>query len=322
VIAIVLVAVFGALLAGADARFADLLADAMPTVDGAAVWRWVALFGLAAGSVIGACYVLAAPPAVDHGEARDRRAPLRHVDWMLPVTPLVVLFAAFVAVQVGFVRRGPDLSYAQYARTGFWQLSAVTVLTLLVIGVVAGRAPRASRADRVRLRVVLGSLAVLTLVIVAVALTRMWAYQQAYGFTVLRVLVAACELWLGVVYLLLIAAGSRLRAAWLPVTLLSTAVATLLALAVLNPDRFIAERNVDRYERTGRIDAVYLSTLSTDAVPALLRLPEPERSCALSGIAHRLERAGEDGWQAWNLGRSSVAGLEPLMQVMRDPRPC
>jgi hypothetical protein len=102
----------------------------------------------------------------------------------------------------------------------------------------------------------------------------------------------------------------------------STAIAALLALAVLNPDRFIAERNVDRYERTGRIDVSYLSTLSADAAPALTRLPEPQRSCALSGLANRLARAGADGWHAWNLGRSSVAGLEPLVQAMRDLRPC
>lgn len=321
VVAVALVLVFGGLLAGADERFADLLASVLPTVDGETFWRWVALFSLGGAGTIGACYVLAAPPNAD-GVATRQRKPLRHLDWLLPVVPLVVLFGAFVAVQIAYVRRTADLSYAEYARSGFWQLSAVTVLTLLVIGVVAGRASRESRADRVRLRVVLGSLAVLTLVIVAAALSRMWAYQQAYGFTVLRVLVTACELWLGVVYLMLIAAGVRLRASWLPVALVSTAVAALLALAVLNPDRFIAERNVDRYQRTGTIDVSYLSTLSADAAPVLARLPEPVRSCAMSGLAHRLAVAGPDDWRAWNLGRSAVVGLGPFLQSVRDPQAC
>ncbi|MFD1050426.1 DUF4153 domain-containing protein [Kibdelosporangium lantanae] len=64
--------------------------------------------------------------------------------------------------------------------------------------------------DRVFLRSLLGALCLLMLVVVASALTRMWAYQEAYGFTVMRLLVEACELWLGVVYLLVIAAGVRL----------------------------------------------------------------------------------------------------------------
>jgi Domain of unknown function (DUF4173) len=178
-----------------------------------------------------------------------------------------------------------------------------------VIRMTVRRAPTDSRADRMWLRALLGGLAGLTLVIVASALSRMWAYQDAYGYTVLRVLVAACELWLGVVYLMVLAAGIRLRASWLPRAIVGSAVLALLMLAVINPDGYVAERNVARYEHTGKIDTRYLSTLSVDAAPELARLPEPARSCALVPMRARLDAGGPDGWSSWNLGRSAAREL-------------
>jgi Domain of unknown function (DUF4153) len=76
----------------------------------------------------------------------------------------------------------------------------------------------------------------------------------------------------------------------------------------LNPDRFIADRNVDRYYRAGRIDVSYLSGLSADAVPALDRLPAALRACALEPIADDLEHR-PDAWRDLNLARSAARRL-------------
>jgi uncharacterized protein DUF4153 len=47
----------------------------------------------------------------------------------------------------------------------------------------------------------------------------------------------------------------------------------LLVIAALDPERFVAERNVARYGETGKIDESYLASLSADATPALAALP-------------------------------------------------
>jgi len=177
---------------------------------------------------------------------------------------------------------------------------------------VAGRlAPRETPADRLWIQVLLGLLCLFTLVIVASALSRMWAYEQAYGFTQLRLLVSVCELWLGVVVLLIMIAGIDLRrpSRWLPGVVVGAAVAALIGIAVLNPDRFIAERNVTRYATSGTIDVSYLGTLSADAVPALMRLPEPLRACALDGIYRDLFSDTGDEWRQWNYGRDHARDL-------------
>jgi hypothetical protein len=228
---------------------------------------------------------------------------------------LDLLFAAFVAVQftVLFGGRshvlgegGPD--FAEYARSGFGQLVLVTLLTLAVLGGAARWARRESRRDLILIRVLLGTLAALAMVVVASALYRMFVYEEAYGFTRLRVLVSAFELWLGVVFLLILVAGVKMRATWLPHAIAGTAVAALLGLVALNPDEFIADRNVDRYYEIDRIDLGYLSGLSADAAPALDRLPADLHDCALHQIAYDLQHRPDD-WNEVNLGRWRARNL-------------
>jgi hypothetical protein len=206
------------------------------------------------------------------------------------------------------VLRTDRLTYAEFARGGFWQLLAVTGLTLLVLAGAARWAPRDTKADRVLIRVVLGALAALTLVIVASAVHRMNVYADTYGLTRLRILVGLCELWLGATFVLVMVAGIRLRAAWLPRAAVALGVLTLLGLTVADPDRVIAEQNITRYEQTGRIDLTYLSGLSADAVPALLDLPQPERDCTLIDTYHRLQRDPDD-WRGWSWGRAHARDL-------------
>jgi hypothetical protein len=312
VISIGLLWLFGALFASADAAFADLLDSLTPRADPDQVSQRLFLFTAGALGLLGAAYLLAAPPDLAGIEAPTPKRVHRW-EWAVPVALLDLLFAAFVLVQVTVLfggaqhvldEHGP--TYAEYARSGFWQLLTVTVLTLAVLGIAARRAPREEHADRTLIRVLLGALAGLTLVIVASALYRMNLYQQAYGFTRLRLLVSACELWLGAVFAMVLAAGVRLRARWLAQAVAGSATAALLGLALLNPDRFIADRNIDRYERTDRIDVFYLYQLSADAAPALDRLPYPLRDCALSQIASELT---ESDWRSANLGRERARDI-------------
>ncbi|WP_326561770.1 DUF4153 domain-containing protein [Micromonospora sp. NBC_01796] len=306
-----LLVVFGALFASADAAFADLIDGLLPEFSAGTVFRWIFVGLAVGGGLLGAAYVLAAPPDLT-GLERPSRHRLRGTEWAVPVALLDVLFAAFVLVQLtnlfggsAHVQDTAGLTYADHARGGFWQLLAVTLLTLMVIAGAIRWAPRDTPAQRWLIRGLLGVLALFSLVVVASALYRMNVYTHAYGATRLRLLVAACELWLGAIFVLILAAGVRLRATWLPRVVVGTAVLALLGLAVANPDRLIAERNVDRHATSGRVDLDYLSRLSADAVPALDKLPGPLRDCALREIAQNLTDHPDD-WRGANLGRSTA----------------
>jgi len=94
----------------------------------------------------------------------------------------------------------------------------------------------------------------------------------------------------------------RLRSAWLPRAAIGTAAGALLALAVLNPERLIADANIDRAAAGKSLDSRYLGRFSTDVVPVVdARLPEPIRSCVLRSV---LWRDSPDGWPGWNFSRA------------------
>ncbi|MGW5674943.1 DUF4153 domain-containing protein [Streptomyces sp. NPDC003860] len=308
-VAALLLLVFGALFSAADAAFADLLGALVPEVPvEEGPWRFL-LFLLCVAGALAAAHVAAAPTHWDRLAVRRGR-PRARWEWALPLIVLDLLFAAFNAVQLTVLFGGYDkvlaetgLTYAEYARQGFWQLVLATLLTLGVIALALRWAPRADDRDRLLVRSVLGALCLLTLVVVASALRRMDLYVDAYGLTQLRLTVAAMELWLGLVLVLIMAAGAY-GAAWLPRTVAASAAVGVLAFGLASPDALVAERNADRHQRTGKLDVEYLQGLSADAVPALDRLAEPLRSCALKGIAEDLEEDAGKPWYATSWGES------------------
>jgi hypothetical protein len=313
-VSVALLVVFGSLFASADPAFADLIGSVVPDVDGGTVARWIFVLIVTTFVLGGAAYLRAAPPDLT-GLDRPGTRRVARLEWAVPLTLLVLLFAMFVAVQLTVLFGGSrhvldtdGLTYAEYARGGFWQLLIVTGLTLAVLAGAARWAPRDTKTDRILIRGVLGTLSLLTLVVVASATHRMDLYADTYGLTRLRLLVALCEVWLGLVFVLILIAGIRLTGPWLPRAVVAAAVLALLGLAGANPDRLIADHNVTRYEQTGRIDPEYLSNLSADAVPALSRLDGTNRDCVLAILDEEL-RGGEDDWRGWNLGRSQARSL-------------
>ncbi|MFE0603483.1 DUF4173 domain-containing protein [Streptomyces sp. NPDC058892] len=306
-VAVALLVLFGALFASADAAFADLLGGLIPDVSVEDGPIRLMLFVLGAVTAIAAARTAAAPLRWDRIRVAPGR-PRSRVEWALPLVVLNLLFAGFNAVQLAVLFGGYDqvlestgLTYAEYARQGFWQLLWATLLTLAVIALALRWAPRSGAGDRRTVRVVLGILCALTLVVVAAALRRMDLYVDAYGLTRLRVSVAAMELWLGLVIVLIMAAG-LFGARWLPRAVAAGAAAAVMVFGLLSPDGMVAERNVARFETDQKIDLAYFQSLSADAVPALDRLPEPRRSCALRGINDDLSRAGDVPWYAMSLG--------------------
>ncbi|MCB2177556.1 MAG: DUF4173 domain-containing protein [Actinomycetales bacterium] len=299
---LVVVVVFGALFASADAVFAAYL----PRPDlGRLPANLVvgAMVGLAA---LAAAHLAVAPPAWPGPTAAARA---RLADWLAPVVALDLVVAAFLAVQVGGLLDGhahvlatTGLTYAQYARAGFGQLVVATALTLVVVAVAARRAPRQTPAERRLTGAALGVLCVGTLGVVASALRRMTLYVDAFGLTRLRLLVLVAEVVLGVLLVLVLVAGVRWRAGWLPRAAVHAVVVGVVALVLANPDALIV-----RFDAAAQapLDVDYLSGLSADAVPAAATVDEPLRSCLLQLAAS--DPPADDGWVSWNAGRAAAA---------------
>ncbi|WP_223399310.1 DUF4153 domain-containing protein [Nocardioides rotundus] len=316
------IAVFGLLFASADALFASWVDAVVPDLTfGSAVLRGFIAAGVGGLTLAGA-YAALNPPRVET-ERTEAPALRNRFEWLAPVLLVDAVFVAFLAAQAtaafgghAYLERTTGVTYADYVHQGFGQLTVATGLTLVVVAVAARYAGR-SPADRRWLRASLGLLCLLTLVVVASALYRMHVYQEAYGFTRLRLVVDVFEGWLGVVVILVMVCGLLGRGTWIPRLGLVTGAVALLGLAAINPDAWVAEQNIDRFEASGRLDLTYLGALSADAAPVIVdRLPEEAAVCVLADLPDEQLSAAirEDLW-SWNLGRqraeASVDALDP-----------
>ena len=312
----VAVLVFGLLFASADAVVADWADRLLPdlTLETFVQRSFTGVF--VGGATLAAAYVALNPPDVSAVPGRTARAAHRF-EWLVPVLLVDAVFAVFVAAQAAvlfgghaYVAETTGLTYADYVHQGFAQLTIATLLMLIVVW-ASSRRVGPEPADRLWMRVSLGLLCALTLVVVVSALHRMSLYQEAYGFTQLRLLVDVFEGWLGVVVIAVAVAGLVRWGTWVPRFALVTGVVGLLGIAAINPDAWIAQQNIERYEQTGKLDLAYLTSLSADAYPTLLDLPEPLRACVVS-----LSPDLDDDALAWNLGRVRArAALDDTVDV-------
>jgi Domain of unknown function (DUF4173) len=303
-----LLVLFGSLFVAADVIFQRLLGSLFPSplvpVRHAVLvllWAWVSA---------GLLRDLVAP--------RDSPAPVSRARPRLGIVEigtalalLDLLFLAFVAVQFRYLFGGRDLvesrahlTYAEYARHGFFELVAVAALVLPLLLLADWALERKRRRDHVVFAGLAATLVLLLLAVVASALERLWIYQQEYGLTELRVYATALVLWLGIVLLWFCGTVLRRRRRSFAVGALVAGFAAVVAMNVLNPDALIARTNVAR----PRVDVGYLARLSDDATPTLLRalpsLSPPERRRLRAAL---LARSESSDWRAWNLDRSRAA---------------
>jgi Domain of unknown function (DUF4173) len=322
-----LLVVFGVLFVSADQAFAQL-ADRVFTTPDLALELMTARFVVAVIIIAYAASLASFAPSLNAGRAGPSawvagigaawaergRVRLGRIEWVTALLMLNSLFAIFVFVQIAVLFGGREhvletagLTFAEYARSGFFQLVVVAALTLLVLALFGNLVNRTNPRDDLIFKLLAGALVVLTLVVLASALKRLTLYEAVYGLTRLRVAVHASIFWLVGIFLIVGVAALRAKSRWLPQAVVIFSALALLSFAVIRPDALIAAHNVERFDETGKIDVFLLRGLSPDAVPALIELPEPERSCALVDLRHEL--AEPESFWSTNFARSTARDI-------------
>ena len=182
---------------------------------------------------------------------------------------LTALYLVFSVVQIAGLFLGklalPEgYTYATYAREGFFQLLAVSILNLVLV--LAGM--YFFRKNNV-LKVLLTLMSLCTFIMIASSAMRMILYIQRYHLTFLRIfvlwslLVLTC-LFLGVIANLYKKQFSLFRYGMVVITV------CYLGLSFAHPDYWIAKYNVARIEEGISPDESYLRSLSADAAPVLV----------------------------------------------------
>ena len=290
-------ALFGGLLMEADPVFGYLMGSMLGTgLDrllghGASIllWSWIG-----AGTLR---LLLLRAPELRAG-ATPGRCSLAEVGTVLLVLDL--LFLAFVAVQFRYLFGGAPLihalaalSYAEYARQGFFQLVAVAALSLPLLLGADRTLGRRDPASLRRFRLLAAVMLVLLNVMLASALWRMRLDTAEYGLTELRFYTTAFMGWLVLVFAWFAATVLRGRVERFGFGAVGAAFVVLGTLNLVNPDGLIATANLGRSGQGRAVDAFYLGRLSADALPAIRRalpaLPPAERCHVRSVLADRWE---------------------------------
>ena len=160
-----------------------------------------------------------------------------------------VAAAQLVALSEGgrHVLATAGLTYAEYARSGFFQLLAVAVITLGVLLLLRAATGLASPGQRAVFTVVAEVAVALTLVVVVVAVRRLNLYEDAFGLTMLRLYSELFSYWIGAVFLFLGAAlaGVGHGRGWFVGAAVAAGLTLLLALNVVNPEAVVAGDHPD-----------------------------------------------------------------------------
>lgn len=289
---------------------------------------WGCAGGIATAIAAEAANVL--PAEGDTQRLTAHHAAMRFLGWVEGITVLVavdLLFGVFMFVQGAYFFGGQDtlartnMTYSDYARRGFFELVAVACLALALLWVLALVGKREPGRERRVFNAASVAMVVLVLGMLVSAFQRMWLYEQAYGFTELRLYTHSFMIWLAVVLLLFVVALLREQGRIFTFGSFATALMYLALLNLANPEALIVRANVARYAEMGELDTYYLSNLSADATPeivaALNRVDSETRDALVSSLqwqrTNLAEAAAEQGWPAWSLARTrALAALEPI----------
>jgi len=297
---------FGALFVAADSVFQGYVSDAVPNAHEltthlllVAVFAWVSA-GLLRE-------YLSRPEPVEADVQPSFR--LGGTELAVVLGLLDLLFLAFVLVQLRYLFGGASLveerthlTYAEYARHGFFELVTVAALVLPLLLLADWLRRRESPRDDRIFRLLAGALIVLLFVVMASALQRMRLYQREYGLTELRLYATGIMIWLAVVLVWAGATVLRGRRDLFAVGALVSGFAAIFVMNALNPDALIARTNLNR----PNLDLPYLMNLSDDATPTLVKaLPSLDPAFRIQledELAAR--RRGQSDWRTWNWSRS------------------
>jgi hypothetical protein len=317
-LALPLLLVFGALFAGADAVFNHVvqnlvavnLANAVSHVAFAGFWA-VLIAGYFRGALLA--------PAVA-ATAAERAPTLGIVPVATALSLVNLLFLAFVVVQAryffggaSFVDQTTGLTYAVYARSGFFQLVWASALVLPVL-LGADWLVRRESAEHVRLfRYLAGLLLVQLAVVMVSALMRVRLYVAAFGLSEIRLFGTAGMIYLALLFAWFAATVLRGRRAWFASGGLVAGLAVLSALHVVNPDGMIVRHNLTRPASERPFDTSYAVSLGADAVPLLLdAMPrlDPKARCDVSRKLLGLwGPASHSDWRSWTWPRGIARRL-------------
>lgn len=242
---------------------------------------------------------------------------LDQIETSILLCSINILFFIFTLVQLTYLFKGESnitahgFTYAQYARRGFFELITVAGISFLLLITVEKYITKKKTGHIPGFKILSTVLILQVLLIMASAFTRLSLYEEAYGFTTLRLYSHSFIILLAIIFCLLlykilidITDNKFAFNVFLSIMLFMT------AMNCINPDSCIARKNIERFELTGKMDINYLSQLSDDAIPVIIEALNDLDDNLKKELFHELYWRSQDTnssalsqWQSLNISR-------------------
>jgi len=169
------------------------------------------------------------------------------------------------------------ITYSEYAKKGFGELIAVSIISFLLIYAIDKFGKREKLGQKKLFKILSNVLVFEIFAIMASAFSRLSLYIDGYGYTFSRLMAFAFLIGLGFIFLILLCkillekkeSLFLYSAFWLTILF-------FIGINILNPDAFIAKENIQKYIQKNQqwkgLDIRYLTRLSDDAVPEIVKI--------------------------------------------------
>ncbi len=330
-VAVPLLVIFGSLFATADPTFAKYAQQIFNFQADPQLMRQIVQSLVVSAIVLGTLGFMMTATSAEPGK-RILARPFGDVEAIVALGLVAVLFGSFILIQVSYLFGGNQnigaegLTYADYARQGFFELLTVGVLTLGTLSLADRFTRQKASGHDVRFKWLGSILVVEVLAILASSFQRLWLYEEAYGYSELRLFSHAFTVPLAILFgLFVVKLWRNHEASWWLWRSFGASMVALIVMNLANPDATIARLNLDRYERTGKLDVAYLVSLSPDAVPVTAEFARGEGDVP-SWVRRDLRTTAETRgfnqtrpeWQSYNLGwEEAVTAMRNLPEVSK-----
>jgi len=264
---------------------------------------------------------------------KERRLSIGSIESYILLGSVNLLFLLFISIQITYLFGGQSnisslgFTYAQYARRGFFELIGVAVISFfLLLGL--DKYIKRERGNNLKIFKVLSSLLVAEVVVIMIsAFTRLLLYEDAYGFTTLRLYSHVFIIFLTITFALLIyKVLKNEKESNFSLGVFLSAILFLVSMNILNPDAFIAQRNRERFNDGKKIDVYYLTTLSDDALPVTIKMLNVSDESIKGEFAYYMYwrvqgRDSSNNWQSFNISRNRAQEIiNSKMGVLEEYR--
>lgn len=256
---------------------------------------------------------------LDNITEKNRDIKIQGITLSTLLTLLNIIYLIFTGVQVIHIieqMQNPNITnYSSYARNGFFQLMAVSIINFVII--IISKNNKTDNSTRIKryIKAMNFALAIFTIIILVSSVLRMRLYEQEYGYTFLRIMVY----WVQITELILILPTMIyiLKQKFKIFNYFLIIITTMYVIInFVNIDFIIAKGNIDRYfsdlKIKREIDVYYLEkNTSIDAIPQMVRLldakdeiiKEEVYNCLVSKYNNLLIE--NNSWQSFNISKKN-----------------